>query len=79
MRQFNILAAVAATILASGIAGAKDKPAEAKEKKICRSETASNSRISTRRICRTKAEWAQIDDESQRAASRAVEASGRRN
>lgn len=79
MRQFNVLAAIAAAMLMSGAAGAKDKAEGEKEKKICRSETASNSRIATRRICRTKEEWAQLEDESQRSASRAVESSNRRN
>ena len=79
MRHFNLLAAIAATMAVGGIASAKDKPEEAREKKICRTETASNSRIAHRRICRTKAEWAELEGESQRHAGRAVEAGNRRN
>ncbi|HYD38070.1 MAG TPA: hypothetical protein VEA60_10675 [Allosphingosinicella sp.] len=79
MRHFNVVAAVAAAMLMSGLAGAKDKPEAVKEKKICRDDMASNSRIAVRRICRTKAEWAELEGESQRSAGRAVEASNRRN
>jgi hypothetical protein len=79
MRHFNVLAAVAATMVACGTAGAKDKTDEPREKKICRDDMASNSRIAVRRVCRTKAEWAELADESQRSAGRAVEASNRRN
>ena len=79
MRHFNMLAAVAATMLACGAAGAKDKPEQVKEKKICRDDMASNSRIAVRRVCRTKAEWAELAEESQRSAGRAVDASNRRN
>lgn len=79
MRHINVLAALAAAMLACGTAGAKDRSEEPREKKICRDDMASNSRIAVRRICRTKAEWAQLEDESQRSAGRAVEASNRRN
>jgi hypothetical protein len=79
MRHFNVLAAIAAAMLVGGIAGAKDKPEGVKEKKICRDDMVSNSRIAVRKICRTKAEWAQMEDESQRSTGRAVEASNRRN
>jgi hypothetical protein len=79
MRHFNVLAAVAATMLACGAAGAKDKSEAPKEKKICRDDMASNSRIAVRRICRTRAEWAELAEEGQRSAGRAVEASNRRN
>lgn len=79
MRHFNVLAAIAATMLVGGIAGAKDKTEAPREKKICRDDMASNSRIAVRRVCRTKAEWAELAEESQRSAGRAVEASNRRN
>ena len=80
MRKINILAAVAATILLGATAGAKDKPEGApKEKKICRTEGDSTSRIAAKRICRTKAEWEQGSSESQRDAERAVETTNRRN
>jgi hypothetical protein len=79
MPKFNILAAVAATLALGSMASAKDKPDQVKEKKICRDDMVSNSRIAVRKICRTKAEWAQMEDESQRSTARAVEASNRRN
>jgi len=62
MRKLNLLAAVAATLLIGGTAVAKDeKPADApKEKKICKGEAGSTSRIAKKRVCRTKAEWAQM-------------------
>lgn len=56
MRRFNILAAVAATILVGGIAPAKEKRDQPKEKKICRHEPSSTSRLGTK-ICRTKKQW----------------------
>lgn len=77
MRNFNIFAAVAATVLLGGMAGAKDKPEAPKEKKICRTEGDSTSRIAARRICRTKAEWEQRSGETQRDAERAVETMSR--
>lgn len=65
MRHFNMLAAVAAMVL-SGVAVAKEKPADAqapKEKKICKvTEASSTSRIPGKRICRTAAEWAKMGE-----------------
>lgn len=61
MRKVSLLAAVAATLLAGGTAVAADaaqgkaaKPA--KEKKICRADRTSTSRI-PKKICKTQAEW----------------------
>ncbi len=61
MLKTNLLAAVAATLLAGGTAvaadGAQPKPAKpAKEKKICKSDRTSTSRI-PKKICKTQAEW----------------------
>ena len=57
MLKLNLLAAVAATLLVGGTAVAKDKPEGApKEKKICRSDRMSTSRI-PKKICRTQAQW----------------------
>lgn len=60
MRKLNLLAAVAATLLVGGTAVAKDgKPAGvSKEKKICKADPDSTSRI-VKKVCRTKAEWDQ--------------------
>jgi hypothetical protein len=79
MRHINILAAVAATVLLGGMAGAKDQPQAPKEKKICRIQDDSTSRITAKRICRTKAEWEQGSDEAQRDAERAIETLDRRH
>ena len=79
MRHFNILAAVAATVLLGGMAGAKDQAEAPKEKKICRTSEDSTSRIAVKRICKTKAEWEQRSGETQRDAERTVEAMNRRN
>ncbi len=58
MRKLNLLAA-AALSLAGGIAvAAEEKPAKpAKEKKICKGDAGSTSRIAKSKVCRTKAEW----------------------
>jgi hypothetical protein len=63
MRNINMLAAVAAMLL-SGVAVAKEKPAETpKEKKICKvTEASTTSRIPGKRVCRTAAEWAKVDE-----------------
>ncbi|MEA3064303.1 MAG: hypothetical protein QOJ27_742 [Sphingomonadales bacterium] len=54
MRNFNIMAAVAVALLAGGVAAAaEEQPAQPKTKKICRVEENSESRIGTRRICKT--------------------------
>jgi hypothetical protein len=51
MRQFSVIAAVAAALLAGGAAAAKEKPAEPKPKKVCRTEQMPG-RITPKRICR---------------------------
>lgn len=80
MRHFNIFAAVAATVLLGTMAGAKDKPeGAAKERKICRTEGDSTSRIAAKRICRTKAEWEGRSSETQRDAERASDSTSRRD
>lgn len=61
MLKTNLLAAVAATLLAGGTAVAADagqaKPAKpAKEKKICKADRMSTSRI-PKKICKTQAQW----------------------
>jgi hypothetical protein len=65
MRKLNLLAAIAALSLAGGAAAAaEEKPAKApKEKKICKGEAGSTSRIAKKRICKTKAEWAAMSNQ----------------
>ncbi|HEX8307094.1 MAG TPA: hypothetical protein VF645_01575 [Allosphingosinicella sp.] len=73
MRKVSLLAAIAvislaggtaaAGSLAGGTAAAGEKPLKAaKEKKICKGEANSNSRIAKTRVCRTAAEWAEHSD-----------------
>ncbi len=57
MRNLNLIAALAATLMVGGVAVAKEKADRpAKEKKVCRSDRMSTSRI-PKKICRTQAEW----------------------
>jgi hypothetical protein len=79
MRHFNIMAAVAATLLVGGIASAKEKPEAAKEKKICVLSEDSASRLGVKRICRTKAEWDNGTSQSRRQAEPATEEAAGRN
>lgn len=51
MRKFNALAALSAALLMPGGIAAKEKPGEAKPRKICRSEPLPG-RITPKRICR---------------------------
>jgi len=60
MSKLSLLAVVAVTVLAGGAALAKEKAQEApKEKKICKVTKTSSSRIASKKVCRTAAEWAQ--------------------
>lgn len=81
MRKVSLLAAIAAISLAGGTAAAADtdgqKPVKApKEKKICKGELNSNSRIAKTRVCRTAAEWAEHED--RQASDNADKPRGRR-
>ncbi len=52
MGNFNVLAAIAATLLIGGTAAAaKEKPEQPKVKKVCRTEQMSG-RITPQRVCR---------------------------
>jgi hypothetical protein len=78
MRSFNILAAVGAAMLMTGAAAVakdKDKPEQPKEKKICRSEAKTTSRIAPPKVCHTQAEWDDMASNAQMDAARAVAAS----
>ncbi|HEX6374780.1 MAG TPA: hypothetical protein VFZ91_03565 [Allosphingosinicella sp.] len=79
MRHFNMLAAVAVALLASGVAVAQEKPVKPKEKKICWVEEDSTSRIGTRRICRTVTEKDQPRAEAQPEPAAAAETDSRRD
>jgi hypothetical protein len=58
MRKPSLIGALAVALLAGGIGLAKEKPAEGrKEKKICKADRESKSRI-PKKTCLTEAEWA---------------------
>jgi len=76
MRCFKILAAVAATVLAGGIASAEDQAKAPKEKKICKIVEAAVGRIPAKRICRTKAEWAGQTETAKRVSRGGAESGG---
>jgi hypothetical protein len=64
MRKLNLLAAIAVISLAGGTAVAEEKPVKApKEKKICKGDAGSTSRIAKKKVCRTKAEWASMSNQ----------------
>jgi hypothetical protein len=66
MLKLNLLAAIAATLLIGGTAVAKDETVKApKEKKICRGQRTSTSRIPAKKVCRTQAEWNQASSNTQ--------------
>jgi len=60
---------------------AEPVPAPVKEKKICRVQETTGSRLSSRRICKTQAEWdavaADARNDVENAAGRLNTASGR--
>ena len=74
MRHIKILAAIAATLMVGSAASAKEKAEKPKEKKICKYEPDSTSRLG-KRVCRTKAQW----ENDQRDAGRTITGSGRTN
>jgi hypothetical protein len=66
MRALNFVA-IGAALLISGVAVAKDKdqPEQRKEKKICKPQENSTSRLGARLVCRTREEWARNPDVKQ--------------
>jgi hypothetical protein len=75
MRYINILAAVAATLAIGSTASAKEKPETRKEKKICKFEEHSTTRLG-KRVCKTKAQW-EAESNSGRDAGRTMPGSNR--
>ncbi|MET1110944.1 MAG: hypothetical protein ABWX67_05380 [Allosphingosinicella sp.] len=71
MRNFNVLAAIAAALLAGGAVSAKEKADQPRPKKVCRNEQISG-RIAPRRVCRivTPSQEAAQDDQRKPATSR---------
>lgn len=74
MRNFNMLAAVAAALLMAGGASAKEKAGQTKPKKVCRTEQLSG-RITPTRVCRVvpPAETTSEDDRRKPDTSRESE------
>lgn len=79
MAVFNVLAAVAATLLVGGaaVAEAREKPEQPKVKKVCRTEQMSG-RITPQRICR-KVERPAPEQDGQRDPGTSNESAGRGN
>lgn len=71
MRKLNLLAAIAVISLAGGTAVAQENPAKpAKEKKICKGEAHSETRIARQRVCKTEAQWARESSPEGRNAAK---------
>jgi hypothetical protein len=83
MCKVSLLAAIAALSLAGGTAVAQTadgKPVNApKEKKICKGDVNSNSRIAKTRVCRTAAEWAEQSNQNASENEDRVRQMGRSN
>lgn len=80
MLKLNLLGAVAATLLIGGTAAGAEKAAKPpKEKKICKADRMSTSRI-PKKICRTQAEWdGRSSQEELDAAADKMSGMGRNN
>jgi len=72
MRNFNVLAAIAAVVLTGGVVSAKEKADQPKPRKVCRTIEESG-RITPRRICRILPPSDTAED-NQRKAGEAREA-----
>jgi hypothetical protein len=72
MRKFNMLAAVSAALLTTGAVSAKEKSAEPKPRKICRTEHLPG-RITPQRICRVVQPADSSAQDDQRKAGEAHE------
>ena len=73
MRNFNMLAAVAAAMLVGGVVSAKEKADQPKPRKVCRTEQMSG-RITPRRVCRIVTPPQAAAEDDQRKADNAREA-----
>lgn len=78
MRNFNMLAAMAAAMLMGGGVSAKEKSAQPKPKKVCRTEQMSG-RITPQRICRVVRPSDPVAEETERKADPAREANDGRD
>lgn len=79
MLKPSLAAALAAATLMSGAALAADpaKPEAPKEKKICKYEGDTTTRISRKRVCKTQEEWDSATRDSLDAATGSLSTAGR--
>ena len=77
MRHFTTLAAAAAALFTTAAAIAKDKPEAAGDKKICKFEDDSTSRIGRTKICKTREEWNAQSREERQDGSESQQSAGR--
>jgi hypothetical protein len=73
MQFFKMFAAAALIAVPTSAVLAKADATTAKEKKICRAQEDTGSRVARHRICMTMAEWANEDRSRARDAERAVD------
>jgi hypothetical protein len=76
MRNFNVLAAIAAALLVGVGASAKEKTDQPKPRKVCRTIEESG-RITPRRICRIVTPSAAADDDQRKPVNSREAESGR--
>ena len=76
MYKFNVMAAVGAAVLLTGAATAGEKPQDP-NKVVCTYEGDSTTRISRKRICHTRAEWAMEMEARRRDAEQGLDSTGR--
>lgn len=55
-----------ALLLLAGQAQPAAEPKPAEPKKVCRRETSTSSRLDVKRVCRTRAEWEQLEGAERR-------------
>jgi hypothetical protein len=67
MKFTHLLAATLAFAVAAPAVAAADAPkAPEKEKKICRTELATGSRVRKHRVCMTEAEWRELNAQTKK-------------
>ena len=67
MKLTHLLAAAVAFAVAAPAIAAQDAPqAPQKEKKICRTELATGSRVRKHRVCLTEAQWRELNAQTKK-------------
>jgi hypothetical protein len=75
--RFLIMAALGAAIAAAPAAAGEKKP-EDPDKKICKFENSSTSRVA-KKVCKTRAEWKALEQEGDKSATPDFRAAGTNN